>query len=254
MRMVGERPTRDVHVMKLSRIPRSRTFHHMSERHHRALHFPCARPRVEPLPGSSYFAMTRVTDDRALWLGQHILPHESALRAWLSRRRVGELDVDDIIQEAYARLITAPTVHDIRNPKSYLFQVARSVIATNLRGTKVVTIVVSDPEVLSIPAQEPSAEVQLSDRQELQRLIEAIAALSEPTRTIFRLRRIEQLPQRAIAQRLAMPESTVEKHISRALSYMSDLFGRGGKNRLLASRDMASADRIENEAANSKGD
>jgi len=198
--------------------------------------------------------MTRVTDDRALWLGEHILPHEPALRAWLSRRRIGELEVDDIIQEAYARLITAPTVGDIRNAKSYLFQVARSVIATSLRGVKIVTIVVPDPELLSLPAEEPSAEVQLSDRQELQRLIEAIASLPEPTRTIFRLRRIEQLPQREIAQRLSMPESTIEKHISRALGRMSDLFGRGGGHRLLASKPVAGADRIENEAANSAGD
>ena len=198
--------------------------------------------------------MTRVTDDRALWLGQHILPHEPALRAWLSRRRVGELDIDDIIQEAYARLITTPSVDGIRNPKTYLFQVARSVIASSLRGMKVVTIAVSDPEVLGMAAEEPSAEVQLSDRQELQRLIEAIAALPEPTRAIFRLRRIDQLPQRMIAERLGMPESTVEKHISRALTRMSDLFGRGGKHRLLASRDMAEAERIENEAANSAGD
>lgn len=198
--------------------------------------------------------MARVSDERALWLGRYILPHEPALRAWLSRRRVGNLDIDDVIQESYARLITAADVSGIANPKTYLFQVARSVIATNLRGIKVVTIAVSDPEVLDLAGDEPSAEIQLSDRQELQRLIEEIAALPEPTRTIFRLRRLEQLPQRSIAQRLQMPESTVEKHISRALSHMSSLFGRGGKRRLLASRSVAGAERIENEAANGAGD
>jgi RNA polymerase sigma factor (sigma-70 family) len=198
--------------------------------------------------------MARVSDERALWLGRYILPHEPALRAWLSRRRIGDLDIDDIIQEAYARLITAADIGGIRNPKTYLFQVARSVIATNLRGIKVVTIAVSDPEVLDLAGDAPSAEVQLSDRQELQRLIEAIAALPEPTRTIFRLRRIEQLPQRAIAERLRMPESTVEKHISRALAEMSNLFGRGGTRRLLASRNVAGAERDTNEAANGAGD
>jgi RNA polymerase sigma factor (sigma-70 family) len=198
--------------------------------------------------------MTRVTDERALWLGQHILPYEPALRAWLSRRRIGELDVDDIIQDSYARLIMLPNVDGICNPKAYLFQVARSVIATSLRGVKVVTIAVSDPEALGLAAEEPSAEVQLSDRQELHRLIEAIATLPDPTRTIFRLRRIEQLPQRAIAEKLGMPESTVEKHISRALGRMMDLFGRGGKDRLLASRQGAQADRVVNEATNSAAD
>lgn len=192
--------------------------------------------------------MTKVSDDRALWLGQFILPHEPALRAWLSRRRVDDLGVDDIIQEAYAKLITLPTVAGVRNPKAYLFQVARSVIATHLRGRKVVTIAVSDPEALDLAADEPSAEVQLSDRQELQRLIEAIAALPEPTRIIFRLRRIEQLPQRLIAERLRMPESTVEKHVSRALVEISTLFGRGGRHRLLASKAVAEAERIENDA------
>lgn len=198
--------------------------------------------------------MALVSDERALWLGQSILPHEPALRIWLSRRRIGNLEIDDIIQETYARLIMMADVGGIRNPKTYLFQVARSVIATNLRGIKVVTIMVSDPEVLDLAGDEPSAEIQLSDRQELQRLIEAIAALPEPTRTIFRLRRLEQLPQRTIAERLRMPESTVEKHISRALGQMSNLFGRGGRNRLLASRDKAVAERIENDAANSAGD
>ena len=35
----------------------------------------------------------------------HILPHEAALRGWLSRRRApAAFDVDDIVQESYALL------------------------------------------------------------------------------------------------------------------------------------------------------
>lgn len=193
--------------------------------------------------------MAKVTDERARWLGRFILPHEPALRAWLSRRTVGGLEVEDIVQEAYAKLIAMPSVEGVRDPRSYLFQIAKSVIATHVRGRKVVTITVSDSDILDLAAEEPSAERQLSDREELQRLAEAIAALPEPTRTIFRLRRIEQLPQRAIAERLRMPESTVEKHVSRALLHVSNLLGRGGNSRLFASRDKIGAERIEDEAA-----
>lgn len=198
--------------------------------------------------------MSRVNDDRALWLAMHVLPHEPSLRAWLGRRRVGDLGVDDIIQETYAKLITLTSVEGVRNPKTYLFQVARSVIASSVRGQKVVTIAVSDTDFLDVAAEEPSAEVQLSDRQELQRLIEAIAAMPEPTRTIFRLRRIEQMPQRQIAETLNMPESTVEKHVSRALAQMSILFGRGGRGRILSSRDRARAERSENDAGYGSAD
>lgn len=180
--------------------------------------------------------MARASDERARWLARHVLPHEAALRAWLLRRVVGDLEPDDIIQEAYAKLIALPGVEGIRDPRSYLFQVAKSVIATQMRGRKVVTLTIADVDMLDQAADEPSVEEQVADREELQRLMDAVAALPEPTRTIFRLRRIEQLPQREIANRLRMPESTVEKHISRAFAHMSVMFARGGKRRVLASR------------------
>jgi RNA polymerase sigma-70 factor (ECF subfamily) len=198
--------------------------------------------------------MTRVTDERAQWLGRFILPHEPALRAWLSRRTVGGLEAEDIVQEAYAKLTAMPSIEGIRDPRSYLFQVAKSVIATHLRGRKVVTITVADTDILDLADDEPLADVQLSDREELQRLAEAIAALPEPTRTIFRLRRIEQMPQRAIAKQLRMPESTVEKHVSRAFLHISTLLGRGGKRRNLASRSRVEVGRVEDAAEDSTRD
>lgn len=198
--------------------------------------------------------MTKVTDERAIWLGRYILPHEPALRAWLARRPIGGVEVDDVVQEAYAKLISLPAVETIRDPRSYLFQIAKSVIATQLRGRKVVTIGVADFDVLDIAADEPSAEIQLSDREELRRLAEAIAALPEPTRTIFRLRRIEQLPQRAIAAQLRMPESTVEKHVGRAFLHMSNLLGRGGKRKSVTSKGRGEVGRVEDYAGDGTRD
>jgi RNA polymerase sigma-70 factor (ECF subfamily) len=198
--------------------------------------------------------MARVSDERALWLGRHVLPHRAELRAWLSRRQLGGLEPDDVIQEAFAKLVAIPSVVGIRDPRTYLFQVAKSVVASHLRSQKIVAITVSDTDILDLAGDEPSAEVRLSDRQELLRLAEGIAALPEPTRTIFKLRRIDQLPQREIAQRLRMPESTVEKHVSRAIFQMSSLLGRGGKRRVVASKNRVEAKRNEDDAADGAGD
>ena len=198
--------------------------------------------------------MARVSDERAIWLGRHVLPHRSELRAWLSRRPLGGLEPDDVIQEAFAKLVVMASVEGIRDPRTYLFQVAKSVVAGHLRSHKVVAITISDMDILDLAGDEPSAEVQLSDRQELRRLAQGIAALPEPTRTIFRLRRVEQLPQREIAQRLRMPESTVEKHVSRAILQMSILLGRGGRRRVVASKGKDEAERIEDDAADRTGD
>jgi RNA polymerase sigma-70 factor (ECF subfamily) len=180
--------------------------------------------------------MDGLTDERARWLGRMALPHEPALRAWLGRRPIRGLEADDVIQESYTRLITLERVDHIRNVRTYLFQTAKSVVRDHLRSAAVVRMVsVPDLESLNLIDSEPSVETLVSDREELQRLAEAIAALPEPTRTVFRLRRVEQLPQREIAYQLGMPESTVEKHVMRALAFMVERFGRGGRSKARAS-------------------
>src|SRR5204863_1270739 len=140
-------------------------------------------------------------------------PHEPALRAWLSGRRVAGLEVDDIIQETYSRLLLAEAVDHIRNPRTYAFQTAASVMIDHMRRLKVVPITsVANLEHLQAASDLPSPERQAIDREELYRLADAIAALPEKVREVFRLRRIEGLSQRQVAERTGISESTVEKH------------------------------------------
>jgi RNA polymerase sigma-70 factor (ECF subfamily) len=56
-------------------------------------------------------------DDRSLWLATYIVPHESALRDWLSRLAgIAADQVDDLVQETYAVLATRADVSGIQNP------------------------------------------------------------------------------------------------------------------------------------------
>ena len=83
----------------------------------------------------------RVIDrERTRWFLRNILPHEPALKSWLARGRPLGLEIDDIIQEAYAILAHLETVEDIRFPRAYLFQVARSVVSKHVRRARVVSI------------------------------------------------------------------------------------------------------------------
>src|SRR6185437_9749366 len=84
-----------------------------------------------------WVTMGHYSDERAIWLGRHVLPHEAALRAWLRRRRLEGLEIDDVIQETYTRLIAAESVAHIRDAKSYAFQIAGSVVVDHLRRMKV---------------------------------------------------------------------------------------------------------------------
>jgi RNA polymerase sigma-70 factor (ECF subfamily) len=170
------------------------------------------------------------SDERAIWLGRHVLPHEPALRAWLSRRRLGGLDVDDVIQEAYSRLMTAESVQHVHDAKSYAFQVAGSVMIDHLRRMKVVSIAsVPDLDYLEVVSDEPSPERQVIDREELHRLAGMIARLPGRVREVFTLRRVYGLSQREVAEKLVIAESTVEKHMARGFLLILEQLGDGGK-------------------------
>jgi RNA polymerase sigma factor (sigma-70 family) len=173
--------------------------------------------------------MSSVCDERALWLGRNVLPHEPALRAWLRRRRLQGLEIDDVIQETYTRLIAAESVLHVLDAKSYAFQTASSVVIDHLRRMKVVSIAsVPDLEYLEIVCDDPSPERQVIDRDELHRLAVAIAALPAKVREVFTLRRVHGLSQRDVAGRMGIAESTVEKHMSRGFFLMLEHYRHGG--------------------------
>jgi RNA polymerase sigma-70 factor (ECF subfamily) len=173
--------------------------------------------------------MASFCDERALWLGRHVLPHEAALRTWLRHRRLDGLEVDDIIQETYTRLIAAESVLHVLDAKSYAFQVAGSVVIDHLRRMKVVSISsVPDLDYLEVVSDDPSPERQAIDRDELHRLANTIAGMPAKVREVFTLRRIYGLSQREVALKMGISESTVEKHMSRGFFIMLERTGHGG--------------------------
>jgi len=175
--------------------------------------------------------MPLVDDDRARWLARHVLPHEPALRAWLRQKTSLGFDLDDVVQETYAILVAKPSVEAIRNPKTYAFQTAWSVILQQLRRAHIVPInAVADIEALEAAADAPSPEDTVLARDELAMIRRAIAGLPRQTRQAFVLRRVDGLSQGEIARRMKLSEHTVEKHIARGLKLLLAAAADGGKD------------------------
>jgi RNA polymerase sigma-70 factor (ECF subfamily) len=146
------------------------------------------------------------------------LPLEPQLRSWLKRVTPPGLEVDDLIQESYAKLASLPETLQIVHPKAYLFQIAKRLISAYIRHSTVISIeAMTETTQLFVSEVAFTPERILSGRQELERLYGAVARLPGPCRTVFVMRKFDDMPQKVIAAELRISENTVEKLMSRAL-------------------------------------
>ncbi len=180
--------------------------------------------------------MGRDFDERAVWLARMVVPHEPALRSWLKLRRVIDFEIDDIVQETYAKILSLDSVDGIRNPRAYAYQIAHSILVSQVRRSRVVSIrATGDVERLGVAAPDPSPERQLADRDELRELARAIASMPRKCRIVFTLRRIEGLDHQEIARRLRISRKTVEKRMTQGLRHLMEVYGKGGDQEFQAS-------------------
>ena len=165
--------------------------------------------------------------ERALWLAEHVLPCEPALRNWLQRRLSVRQDADDVIQETYAILASMADVSHVRQPRAYVYSVAQSVVLQQLRRAQVVSIeAVAEIDHVAISGDEACPERTASSRQELARIGALIDGLPDKCRKAFVLRRVEGYSQREIAQRMQISENTVEKHICKGIRVLMEAMKR----------------------------
>jgi RNA polymerase sigma factor (sigma-70 family) len=156
---------------------------------------------------------------RCHWIATHILPHEAEVRNWL-RRYVSSLtaaDLDDLIQEAYARVWRADFA-TIANGRSYFYTVVRNVVLEQARRARIVPMErIGQIETLRIASEEPEPERRVGARQELERLLQIVATLPVQWRRAFELQKFRGFSQREIAREMGLAEKTVEKYLGLAL-------------------------------------
>jgi len=148
------------------------------------------------------------------------LEHEGMLRACLFRFTHNRADVDDLLQETYARLLIAGAsteTAEVRSIRAFALTVARNVALDWLRHRSIVPIeAVADLESMDVLDEGEQVEEIVNTHQELARLSDAVAALPERCRQVFTLRKIYGFSQQEIAERLGISENTIEVHLQRA--------------------------------------
>jgi RNA polymerase sigma factor (sigma-70 family) len=144
--------------------------------------------------------------------------HESLIQFLRQRLRVPE-DALDVAQETYIRMMQYQDSRQIRSPSSMLFRIAINVAndlgrAERARGMRSQCNV----DDLDLASDEPSAERQLTAREDLELLYQTIEALPPKCRQVFLLSRVRRMTYGEIAQHCGISRKMVEKHVSHALS------------------------------------
>ncbi len=173
------------------------------------------------------------------WFVREILVHERALALFLQRSWPHRDELHDLRQEVYARVYEAASRSRPAAPKAFLFATARHLMTDRLRRSRVVSIEpVGDFESSNVYLiDEVSPERWMGTRQALARLAEALDRLPDRCREVVWLRRVEELPQKGVAERLGISEKTVEKHLAKGMRLLADCLYGGGAARPLRAMD-----------------
>ena len=140
--------------------------------------------------------------------------HQLSLKRFIGRYLNNAQDIEDVTQEAFLRAYGAEKKTEVRQPKSFLFRIAKNVAITQLRSkSRQITDYIEDQASNDVLVTEWSTEDEVMAQQKLGIHCEAVAALPPKCRRVYLLRKVYGLSHKQIAARLQISTSTVEKHL-----------------------------------------
>lgn len=164
------------------------------------------------------------------WFNAEVKPCEPALRAYLRKRFPALNDHDDLVQEAFIRLLNARREGRLTCAKAFLFTVARNLAIDMFRRRGRAATHESLSELAELPTlEEPVDAVSTTERQRRHELlIEAVVSLPERCREVMMLRHLDGLAYKEIAQRLGISPNTVKVHMVKGVRDCTAFFRKQG--------------------------
>lgn len=141
--------------------------------------------------------------------------NQLALKRFISRYLHNTQDIEDVAQEAFLRAYSAERDDvDIKQPKSFLFRIAKNVAVSELRlKSRQITDYIEDQAGSDVLLGQWTTEDEVQARQKLGIHCDAVATLAPKCRQAYIMRKVYGMPHKEIAQRMGISTSTVEKHL-----------------------------------------
>jgi RNA polymerase sigma-70 factor (ECF subfamily) len=157
------------------------------------------------------------------WFVREVLPLEAALARFLRRHRQPSDDVADLLQEVYVRIYESAAQRRPELVQAFVFAAARNLLIDQARRAQIVSIeAYADLEMLDLSSHELTPERHASGHQELRLLQNALEQLPLRCGEVVRLRKIDGMSQREVAEHMGIAEDTVEKQIAKGMRALAD--------------------------------
>jgi RNA polymerase sigma factor (sigma-70 family) len=154
------------------------------------------------------------------------LAHRDRLLRFLLARGAGDA-AEDLLQEVWLKIATGRT-GPVASPISYLFRTADTLMIDRYRSARQAERrerdwgEANDGATAGV-SDAPSVERQVIGRQHARLVAETLAGLGDRPAAIFRRHRVDQVPQRQVAQEFGVSLSTVESDLRRVYSVLAAL-------------------------------
>ena len=165
-------------------------------------------------------------DDRALndWFEREVFPLERMLTGFIRRNSPHGTDFADVRQEIYERVFVAAREALPQNSRAYIVKIARNYLIDRARRARIVSFeLVADLEDVHKEVDMFATERQLNARDELRRTLDAMGRLPPRCREVVRLRKVEGLSTREVAERMGISLVTVEKQTLMGMRAIADI-------------------------------
>jgi RNA polymerase sigma-70 factor (ECF subfamily) len=149
------------------------------------------------------------------------LAHRGALLNYANGIIGDRAQAEDVVQEAYLRFADAAARRLYDEPVSYLYRIVHNLSFDGMRRLSLESRHVRRgvEQAGEIPEEKPSPEAESIARQELGRVMAAIADLPERTRIAFEMHRLGGFKLRQIAEHLGISVSMAQLLVVEAVKH-----------------------------------
>lgn len=142
--------------------------------------------------------------------------------AKIRRRTRSDQDAEDLLHSAWLRLFAYRAEHEVHEPAGFLVRTAANLAVDRYRQGKRLAREPVEALEGSLEDAAPLQDEVLAARQRLGRVQAGLERLPPRTREIFVMHKVDGMKLREIAAQLGITQSAVEKHVAKAVLFLTE--------------------------------